>query len=216
MANAARSTAPGAIPRGCYASYRGNLAGPPRKVEQNNRTFAAARMGVNMAAPDVASEEREKLTEWVNIIAFSEALMTKLLKGKTGEPIVVMGNVTLKFYSTGGGETRVDRTIVADSIMSASASVLPAREDSGSRRPCCYPARRRSSARWRTPSAGTEPASSTKAKSPRSRPSTTAAATAGARSRPRCTARSETHASAGCTAMQAPRSGRRSGEIAPP
>ena len=61
MANAARSTAPGAIPRGCYASYRGNLAGPPRKVEQNNRTFAAARMGVNMAAPDVASEEREKL-----------------------------------------------------------------------------------------------------------------------------------------------------------
>ena len=39
-----------------------------------------------------------------------------------------MGNVTLKFYSTGGGETRIDRTIVADSIMSASASVLPARE----------------------------------------------------------------------------------------
>ena len=68
MANAGRSIAPGAIPRGCYASYRGNLAGPPRKVEQNNRTFAAGRMGVNMAAPDVPSEEREKLTEWVNII----------------------------------------------------------------------------------------------------------------------------------------------------
>ncbi len=131
MTNAARSTAPGAIPRGCYASYRGNLAGPPRTVEQNNRAFAAARMGVNMAAPDVPHEEREKLTEWVNIIAFSDALMTKLLKGKTGEPIVVMGNVTLKFYSTGGGDTRIDRTIVADSIMSASASVLPPREDAG-------------------------------------------------------------------------------------
>ena len=135
MANAGRSTAPGAIPRGCYASYRGNLAGPPRKVEQNTRTFAAARMGVNMAAPDVATEEREKLTEWVNIIAFSDALMAKLLKGKTGEPVVVMGNVTLKFYSTGGGETRVDRTIVADAIMSASASVLPARDDAAAEKP---------------------------------------------------------------------------------
>ena len=45
----------------------------------------------------------------------------------------MMGNVTLKFYSTAGGETRIDRMIVADSIMSASASVLPAREDVGSK-----------------------------------------------------------------------------------
>ena len=30
-----------------------------------------------MAAPDVPSEEREKLTERVNISAFSDALMTK-------------------------------------------------------------------------------------------------------------------------------------------
>ena len=65
------------------------------------------------------------------MIAFSEALQTKLLKGEAGEPIVVMGNVTLKFYSTHAGETRIDRTIIADSLMSASSSVAPPREGSG-------------------------------------------------------------------------------------
>ena len=42
-----------------------------------------------------------------------------------------MGNVTLKFYSTHAGETRIDRTIIADSLMSASSSVAPPREGSG-------------------------------------------------------------------------------------
>ena len=78
--------APGAIPGGCCTCYRGNLASDPRHVEQENTSFAAARMAVNMAAPDVPAEERDKLTEWVNVIAFSEALRTKLLKCETGEP----------------------------------------------------------------------------------------------------------------------------------
>ena len=92
---------------------------------QNGTPFAATRIAVNMTAPSVPTEEREKLTEWVNVIAFSDALKTKLLKCKTGEPIVVMGNVTLEFYTTEEGDTRIDRTIVADAIQAASASTLP-------------------------------------------------------------------------------------------
>ncbi len=55
--------APGAIPRGCYTTYRGNLAADPREINQENATYAAARIAVNMTAPDVPTEEREKLTD---------------------------------------------------------------------------------------------------------------------------------------------------------
>ena len=34
-----------------------------------------------------------------------------------------MGNVTLKPYKTNQGEERIDRTIIAESLMSASASL---------------------------------------------------------------------------------------------
>ena len=129
MSNATSGRAAGAIPRGCYTTYRGNLAADPRQVSpQNGTPFAATRIAVNMTAPSVPTEEREKLTEWVNVIAFSDALKTKLLKCKSGEPIVIMGNVTLKFYTTEDGNTRIDRTIVADAIQAASASMLPPRE----------------------------------------------------------------------------------------
>ena len=76
-----------------------------------------------MAAPDVPTEVRDRLTEWVNVIAFSDALKTRLMKCKKSEAIAVMGNVTLKFYKTNQGEERIDRTIIAESVMSASASV---------------------------------------------------------------------------------------------
>ena len=35
-----------------------------------------------------------------------------------------MGNVTLKLYKTKQGEERIDRTVIADAIMSASASTV--------------------------------------------------------------------------------------------
>lgn len=94
---------PGATPRGCYACYRGNLAADPREINSDNRTFASARMGVNMASPDVPAEARDELTEWVSVMA-SEALRTKLFKCKKGEAIVVMGNVPLKPYMRRGAE----------------------------------------------------------------------------------------------------------------
>ena len=79
-------------------------------------------MGVNVASPDVPAEMRDKLTEWVTVMAFSEANQTKLLKCKKGELIMVMGNVTRKPYKTQSGEERIDRTIIIDSMMAASSS----------------------------------------------------------------------------------------------
>ena len=68
---------PGAIPRGCVSCYRGHLGAAPREVsregQDKSRTFVSARMGVNMAAPDVPTELRDRLTEWVNVVAFGEA-----------------------------------------------------------------------------------------------------------------------------------------------
>ena len=42
-----------------------------------------------------------------------------------------MGNVTLEIYATRSGETRVDRTIVADSLAGTSMSFIPPRSDAG-------------------------------------------------------------------------------------
>ena len=67
-----QASTPGAVPRGCYTCYRGNLAVGSRPVEQENTSFATARIGVNMAAPDVLAKERDKLTAWVNVIRSCE------------------------------------------------------------------------------------------------------------------------------------------------
>ena len=118
-----------------------------------------------MAAPSVATEEREKLTEWVNVIAFSEALKTKLLKCKSGEPIVIMGNVTLKFYTTEQGNTRIDRRS-SPTRSRPQAQACCRRRKRGrkprrrrtptSRRPTSdeHEARRRATCRWNCTTAG--------------------------------------------------------------
>ena len=64
-----------------------------------------------MAAPDVSPEERDQLTEWVDVIAFSEAMQARLLACEKGETIAVSGNVTKKFYQRRKGETAEGRTI---------------------------------------------------------------------------------------------------------
>ena len=97
-----RTSTPGAVPRGCYAVYRGNLGGDPKSIDRD-RPFASARMGVNMAAPDVGAEERDQLTEWVNIIAFSDALRAKLLKCSRGERRTVLA----RRRNTGRGQSRI-------------------------------------------------------------------------------------------------------------
>ncbi|MCY4122171.1 MAG: single-stranded DNA-binding protein, partial [Acidobacteria bacterium] len=89
---------PGAIPRACDCTYRGNLAAKPKVREKDGRKFVTARIGVNMAAPNVPREEQDELTEWVDVMAFSEAMQARLLACEKGETIGVSGNVTKKFY----------------------------------------------------------------------------------------------------------------------
>jgi len=115
---------PGAIPRACDCTYRGNLAAKPKLIEKDDgRKFVSARMGVNMAAPNVPREEQDELTEWVDVMAFSEAMQARLLACEKGETIGVSGNVSKRFYQRGNGETAVSRTIIADYVRAASASM---------------------------------------------------------------------------------------------
>ena len=76
--------------------------------------FAAGCIGVNMAAPDVPPEDRDSLTEWVEVIAFSEAMRARLLACEKGELISVSGNVTKRRYQRRNGETAESRTTIAD------------------------------------------------------------------------------------------------------
>ena len=114
---------PGSIPRACDCTYRGNLAAKPRLIEKDGRRFVSARIGVNMAAPNVPREEQDELTEWVDVMAFSEAMQARLLACEKGETIGVSGNVTKKFYRRANNETVESRTIIADYVRAASASV---------------------------------------------------------------------------------------------
>ena len=89
---------PGSVPRACDCTYRGNLAAKPQVIDKDGRKFVSARMGVNMAAPNVPREEQDELTEWVDVMAFSEAMQARLLACEKGETIAVSGNVTKKFF----------------------------------------------------------------------------------------------------------------------
>ena len=91
-------TPAGAIPRGCDTTYRGCW----RTSRRSSRPTAGsprARIGVNMAAPDVPDEERSALTEWVNVLANRPAIISRLLNCDKGDLVAVMGNVTKKFYT---------------------------------------------------------------------------------------------------------------------
>ena len=132
---------PGAIPRACDCTYRGNLAAKPQVREKDGRKFVTARIGVNMAAPNVPREEQDELTEWVDVMAFSEAMQARLLACEKGETIGVSGNVTKKFYRQANGETVENRTIIADYVRGASASMAatPPRKPADSVKPAPQP-----------------------------------------------------------------------------
>ena len=77
-------------------------------------------MGVNMASSKSTQEEHEELTEWVDITAFRENA-ERLARMDIGEMVVIMGPVSVHFY-TSKGRTRVGRTIVAESLIGVGAS----------------------------------------------------------------------------------------------
>lgn len=122
---------PGSVPRACDSTYRGNLAARPTLIEKDGRKFVSAQMAVNMVAPNVPREKHDELTEWVDVMAFSEAMQARLLACEKGETISVSGNVTKKFYERRNGETAVSRTVIADYVRAASASIA----GTGARKP---------------------------------------------------------------------------------
>jgi len=75
--------------------------------------------------PTYPRKSATSLTEWVDVIAFSEAMQARLLACEKGETIAVSGNVPKKFYQRRNGETAQGRTIVADYIRAAGASIAP-------------------------------------------------------------------------------------------
>ena len=131
---------PGSIPAGLDGTYRGYLSGEKPKLiqQENGREFVTCRIGVNMAASNVPVEDRKDLTEWVNIICFNPAHMTRLLKCEPNELISVTGGVKKRPYETRAGERRIDRTMVAEYVVSASGSMIataPAKNDKPSELP---------------------------------------------------------------------------------
>lgn len=117
---------PGSMPRGCDATYRGYLTSePPKRLAlEDGREMVKARMGVNMAASNVTSEEdRNQCVDWLNVIALSPAQMERLERCQPRELVCISGPVTLRPYKTRNDEVRIDRTLIAEYVRSASASM---------------------------------------------------------------------------------------------
>ena len=75
-----------------------------------------------MAARTSRPEERDQLTEWVDVIAFSEAMQARLLACEKGETIAVSGKVTERFYRRRTGETSSSRPKRASCATSTSTT----------------------------------------------------------------------------------------------
>ena len=87
--------------------------------------MVTSRIAVNMASASTPREERDALTEWVNIIAFSERTRHLLSQCAKGQMIAVTGNVTKEFYQTRSGERAESRTIIVEDMLSAAGSLQP-------------------------------------------------------------------------------------------
>ena len=117
---------PGSMPRACDATYRGYLTSeaPKRIALEDGSELVKTRMGVYMAASHVTSEEdRNQCVEWLNVVAMSPAQMERLERCQPRELICVTGPVTLRPYKTRNGESRIDRSVIAEYVRSASASM---------------------------------------------------------------------------------------------
>ena len=116
---------PGAIPKACDAAYRGYLADNPQTTtRESGEPMVTARMGVSMAGAGASNDERDELTDWVRILAFSDACRARLIRCRKGDLVVISGNVTKRTYHTEGGELRIERSIVAEHVRAAAASLM--------------------------------------------------------------------------------------------
>ena len=121
---------PGGKPRNCESVYRGRVAVEPKSIARAERPpLVRTRIGVNMHAPKTAEADRDRLTEWVDVLAFSAASRERILRFSKGDQIVVMGPVTLSLYRKPDKTERISRTIIADQVMGAAATHVPPDED---------------------------------------------------------------------------------------
>ena len=117
---------PNSYPRALHGVYRGRLVRDPRTVERPGKSpMVTARIAANLAAPSVPADVRRELTEWVNVLAFTERTRHLLLQCSKGQLVAVMGGVSVDTYQTRTGERGVSRTIIAEDIASAAASLQP-------------------------------------------------------------------------------------------
>ena len=109
-------TAPAnAYPRGLHAVYRGRIVRPPRSFERTGKPpMATSRVAVKMAAPSAPRADHDALTEWVNVIAFTERTRHLLMQCTKGMLVAISGNVTKEFYENRAGEREISRTIIVE------------------------------------------------------------------------------------------------------
>ena len=87
--------------------------------------MATARIAVHMAAPNTPREDREALTEFVNVLAFDERCKHLLMNCSTGQLVAIVGGVTLETYKGRDGKKKIGRTIIAEDLYAAAASIQP-------------------------------------------------------------------------------------------
>ena len=123
-----RNVAPAnAYPKGLHAVYRGRIVRAPKSFERAGKApMVTSRIAVKMAAPSAPMEDRDALTEWVNVIAFTERTRHLLLQCTKGMTVAITGNVTKEFYTNNrSGKRDISRTIIVEDILSAGGSLQP-------------------------------------------------------------------------------------------
>ena len=84
---------------GMRRTYRGHLAAPATRREREfGGEMMSAWIVVNMVEADASPEERDEMTEWVNVLVFSPKLMKRLEGQPKGAQITVIGSVAKKFW----------------------------------------------------------------------------------------------------------------------
>lgn len=106
-----------------YATYRGRAAFNAETVERPEKgPMVRARIAASIAGPTALAEDRDDLTEWVNVIAFDKRQREALSALKKGDHVVVMGAVTASYYRSRNDERRYSRTLIADAVQAMPAA----------------------------------------------------------------------------------------------
>ena len=87
--------------------------------------MVTCRIAVKMAAPSAPREDHNALTEWVNVIAFTERTRHLLMQCEKGMLVAISRNVTKEFYQSRSGEREISRTIIVEDILSTAGSLQP-------------------------------------------------------------------------------------------